>query len=162
MLLGPCLPCDSDPPLICSISASELMDPATALAVGEREVWDCGVEECSIKMSGCKEVLGWIDKLLSKLLKQEAIDVVPPAVSKSALTRESHFHWQFNWNPRCETWLICYMWELRKFQLYKCTLMCSTSGAVFCWNGSTGTMLECKHRPSMPVNPASMCLIFVL
>lgn len=54
MLPGPRLPCDSDPPLICSISASELMNPATALAVGGKEVQDCGVEECSIKMSGCK------------------------------------------------------------------------------------------------------------
>lgn len=58
MLSGPCLPCDSEPPLICSISASELMDPATALAVGEKEAQDCEVEECSIKMSGCNKVLG--------------------------------------------------------------------------------------------------------
>lgn len=41
------------------------MDPATALAVGEKEAQDCEVEECSIKMSGCNKVLGWIHKLLS-------------------------------------------------------------------------------------------------
>ena len=73
MLPGPRLPCDSDPPLICSISASELMDPVTALALWGKEVQDCGLE-CSIKMSGCNKVFRWSDKLLSKLLKQDAID----------------------------------------------------------------------------------------
>ena len=57
MLPGPRLPCDSDPPLICSISASELMDPATTLAEAEKEVEDCGVEECCIKTGGCEVVL---------------------------------------------------------------------------------------------------------
>lgn len=69
------------------------MDPATALAVGEKEVQDCGVEECSIKMSSCNKVLGWTDKLLSKLLKQGAIDVRSP-VSKSTLICETQFNRQ--------------------------------------------------------------------
>lgn len=57
-LSGPCLPCDFEPLLICSISASELMGPATGLAVGEKETQDCELEECSIKVSGCNKVLG--------------------------------------------------------------------------------------------------------
>lgn len=63
MLPGPGLPCDSDLPLICSISASELMDPATSLAVGEKEVQDCGVEECSIKMKEVRRK--FLDELIS-------------------------------------------------------------------------------------------------
>lgn len=69
MLSGPRLPCDSDPPLIRGISASELMDPATALAVGEREGQDCGEQVCSINSSYCKKVFGGFDKLLSSFLK---------------------------------------------------------------------------------------------
>lgn len=47
MLPGPCLPCDFDP-LISSISTSELMDPAIAITMREKEV----------------EVhLGWLKKL---------------------------------------------------------------------------------------------------
>lgn len=46
---GLCLPCDSEPPLICSIRAGELMDPAAALAVGESKARDWEVKECGIK-----------------------------------------------------------------------------------------------------------------
>lgn len=62
MLPGSPSPGDFDPPLICSISASELMDPATALAVGGEAVRDCGSEECSIKMRGFKEVRGGVGR----------------------------------------------------------------------------------------------------
>lgn len=37
MLSGPCLPCDFEPPLICSISASELIGPAQDWLWGRRK-----------------------------------------------------------------------------------------------------------------------------
>lgn len=177
MLPAPSLPCDCDPPLICSIRATELMDPATALAVG--------VKDCRL------EGLWW---LLSKIYKQEALFLLAVLWCVKAIITENRCMLKTRvWNLANVFWISKSSYNPRNFHHTRCSpfphMVClhtqrlkERHGIVFlrkicwCWwktpSDTTGSAwwslwpwftresncqhwLECWYMLSVPYNHAS-------